>query len=92
MEKVERSEVEGLGVQQMAQRGKYASNLKYASPFLAKRNILMGCRRTGNVVLASEQRRLADDSLAVSVINNLLIQAPTAFSAATVICLLLFTK
>ena len=44
----------------------------------------MGCTRMGNISLASEQTRLAHDSLAVSPTNNLLIQAPSAFSAATV--------
>lgn len=52
----------------------------------------MGCRRTGNTFLALEQTQVADDSFAVSLINNLLIEAATAFSAATVICLLVFTK
>ena len=44
----------------------------------------MGRTRMGNISLTSEQKRLADDSLAVSPTNNLLIQALSAFSAATV--------
>ncbi len=56
------------------------SVLQIMHQLFAKRNVLMGCRRIANELLASEQRQLVDDSLAVSLINGLLIQAPPEFN------------